>query len=106
MLLHPDVTIVLLPLCFCVGVGVRIKCKCPLLAFGCAFSSSPETGSVETDRAIVECGDLGRDENLPEEEDPRGGVSVMTTFMGKTPSEGLERGGDLASYPWGLCLGH
>jgi hypothetical protein len=36
------------------GVGVRIKCECPLLTFGCALSSLPETGSDETNRAIVE----------------------------------------------------
>jgi hypothetical protein len=45
------------------GVGVRIKCECPLLAFGCALSSLPETGSGETDRAIVDRGDFGRSGN-------------------------------------------
>ena len=34
------------------------------------------------------CERLGRDRDLPEAEDPRGGVSVMTVFMGKTPTVG------------------
>jgi hypothetical protein len=41
-------------------VGVRIKCECPLLAFGRALSALAETGSGETDRAIIERGDFGQ----------------------------------------------
>jgi hypothetical protein len=37
----------------------------------------------------MSCDRLGRDRDLPEAEDPRGGVLVMTTFMGKTPTVGL-----------------
>jgi hypothetical protein len=83
-------------------VGVRIKCECPLLAFGCVLSSLLETGLGEMYGAIVERGDLGRgrnwrrscerlghDEDLPEGEDPLGGVSVMTTSMGKTQAVDL-----------------
>jgi hypothetical protein len=45
------------------GIGVRIKCGSPPPIFGCALSSLPKTGSGETDRAIVERGDLGRSGN-------------------------------------------
>jgi hypothetical protein len=44
-------------------IGVRIKRECPLLDFGGALSSLPETGSGETDRVIVERGDFGRGGN-------------------------------------------
>jgi hypothetical protein len=36
------------------------------------------------------CETLERDGDLPEAEDPRGGVLVMTTFMGKTPTVGVK----------------
>jgi hypothetical protein len=42
-------------------------------------SGEAETGGMSCDR-------LGRDEDLPEAEDPRGGVSAL---MGKTPAMDL-----------------
>lgn len=80
------------------GVGVHIKCECPLLAFGCSLSSlrlclrsararrigrlQIEVTSGEAKTGGMSCDRLGRDEDLPEAEDPRGGVSAL---MGMTP---------------------
>jgi hypothetical protein len=68
-------------------VGVRIKCECLPSGVPCPL---PETSSGETDRVIVERGDLrlrgmggmsyerlGQDGDLPEGEDPRVGVSTL-----------------------------
>jgi hypothetical protein len=42
------------------GTGVHIKRECPPLAFRCALSSLPETGSGKTDGAMVGQGDFGQ----------------------------------------------